>query len=265
MKDYYSTLGVAKNSTPDQIKQAYRRLASLHHPDKGGDTAQFQEIQEAYAVLSDADKRQQYDNPQPQFSFGGGGGGPAFDFDTIFNIFGADLRGQRRQSPRLNLWISLADVITGGPRTISLQTGNATSDVVINIPVGIHDNDNIRYPGLAPGGGDLIVNYRIKPDPKWQCNGTNVITEVVIDIWDLILGKDLTIIDILGKELSVRVPAETQPGSILRARGRGLPARSLTGDHPAGTAGDLMIRLTARINGPVDSEIIAAIRKFKEK
>ena len=264
MKNYYSTLGVDKNSTPDQIKQAYRRLASQHHPDKGGNTAQFQEIQEAYAILSDVDKRQQYDNPQPQHNAGFGGAN--FDFDTIFNIFGADLRNQRRQSPRLSFWITLADVMTGGSRTVSLQTGNATSiDVVINIPVGVHDNDNIRYPGLVPGGGDLIVTYRIKPDANWQCNGTDIITQVTIDVWDLILGKDLSIVDVLGKELSVRVPAETQPGSVLRARGRGLPARSLTGDRPGAPAGDLMIRLNARITSPVDPDIVEAIRKFREK
>ena len=264
MKNYYHILGVTPQATADEIKRAYRKLASQHHPDKGGDTAQFQEIQEAYSILSDESKRQQYDNPKPQFN-AGFGGSPQFDFDTIFNIFGADLRNQRRQSPRLTLWISLADVITGGPRTISLQTGNTTTDVVINIPVGIHDNDNIRYPGLAPGGNDLIINYRIKPDSNWQCNGTNIITEVMIDIWDLVLGTELTIVDILGKELRVQVPTETQPGSILRARGRGLPARSLTGDWPNTSPGDLMIKLNARIKGPVDSNIIEAIRKSREK
>ena len=68
MKNYYQILGVSPQATPEEIKHAYRRLASQHHPDKGGDTARFQEIQEAYAVLSDAAKRQQYDNPMSQFS-----------------------------------------------------------------------------------------------------------------------------------------------------------------------------------------------------
>jgi DnaJ-class molecular chaperone len=64
--DHYNTLGVAKNASPDEIKKAYRKLASQHHPDKGGDKAKFQEIQVAYDTLSDTNKRQQYDNPAPQ-------------------------------------------------------------------------------------------------------------------------------------------------------------------------------------------------------
>ncbi len=261
MKNYYSTLGVAREATPDQIKQAYRRLASQHHPDKGGDTARFQEIQEAYAVLSDPGKRQQYDNPMPQFSQGGS----PFDFDAIFNIFGADLRGQRRPAPRLSIWISLADVVTGGPRTMSIQTDAGVTQIEIDIPTGVRDNDNIRYPGLGPGGQDLIVNFRIKSDHKWQHDGTNIITEVNVDIWDLVLGSELTIIDLLGKELVIRIPPETQPQAILRARGRGLPARKLNGDWPNAPTGDLLIKLNAKIKSPVDPAILDAIRKSREQ
>jgi curved DNA-binding protein len=259
VKNYYSTLGVDRTSTPDQIKQAYRKLASQHHPDKGGDTARFQEIQEAYAVLSDAAKRQQYDNPMPQFSQSN----TPFDFDAIFNIFGADLRGQRRPSPRLSIWIALADVVTGGPRTMSIQTDAGINQIEIDIPQGIRDNDNIRYPELGPGGQDLIVNFRIRPDAKWQHDGTNIITEVIVDIWDLVLGSELTITDILNKELIVRIPPETQPQAILRARGRGLPARKLNGDRTGTAPGDLLIKLNAKIKSPIDPSIIDAIRKSR--
>ena len=83
MSDHYATLGVARTATPDEIKRAFRKLASQHHPDKGGDTARFQQIQAAYDVLGDAAKRQQYDNPQP---FGGqnpfGQHGFNFDFSS---------------------------------------------------------------------------------------------------------------------------------------------------------------------------------------
>ena len=88
--NYYQTLGVSKTASADEIKRAYRKLASQHHPDRGGDTARFQEIQSAYDTLSDPEKRQQYDNPQPQhqhfeFNFGAGG------MDEIFSNF---FRGQ---------------------------------------------------------------------------------------------------------------------------------------------------------------------------
>ena len=97
MSDHYSTLGVAKTATQDEIKKAYRKLASQHHPDKGGDTKKFQDIQTAYETLGDEQKRSQYDSPQPQgvhFEFGGPGG---FDLGSIFNMFGA--RGFQNHPP----------------------------------------------------------------------------------------------------------------------------------------------------------------------
>ena len=261
MKDYYNILGVNRTASADDIKRAYRKLASQHHPDKGGDTAKFQEIQEAYATLSDDGKRQQYDNPGAGFNFGGHGS--QFNFEEIFNIFGADLRGQRRSSPRMNLWITLVDVMTGGPRNLALQMNNSVTNIEVNIPRGIKDGDTVRYPGLAPGGQDLIINYRIKPDPNWRHDGLNIITETVVDIWDLVVGAELTVMDILGNQLSISIPPGTQPESLLRARGRGLPARNMPGDRANVQPGDLLIRLHARINGPVHPDIIAAIQKTR--
>jgi DnaJ-class molecular chaperone len=262
VKDYYKTLGVDRTATPDQIKQAYRRLASLHHPDKGGDTAQFQEIQEAYATLSDDAKRSVYDRGgnanNTQFH-----SGPGFDFDAIFNIFGADLRGQRRSTPRMELWISLEDVALGGARTLSMQADSTVTNIEINIPPGIQNSDTVRYPGLAPGGQDLIIVYRIKPHAMWQTDGINIVTERVVDIWDLVLGTSITIRDLLGKELLLTVPPETQPGSLLRARGLGLPARQLPGDRMQNHKGDLLVRIKGKISTPVDQNIIEAIRKSR--
>lgn len=258
MKDYYQTLGVLKTATAAEIKQAYRSLAMRHHPDRGGDVAQFQEIQEAYAVLSDEEKRAQYDNPRPSFS------GADFDFDTIFNMFGADLRQSRRATPRVALWISMADALTGGNRTVAIQLGAGVSNIEIAIPPGIEDNDTLRYPKLAPGGQDLIINYRIRPEPGWQREGIHLLTERVIDIWDLILGTQLTIYDLLNNELILTVPPQTQPGTVLRARGRGFPQRTLPG-QAARSTGDLMVRLQARIIKPVDAELLSAIRDFKSK
>ena len=102
MKDYYSTLGVARTATDDEIKRAYRKLASQHHPDKGGDKAQFQAVQEAYSVLSDAQRRQEYDNPRSQAHFAAG---PGFNFDDIFGMFGVNMRQHQARSPRLNIWM----------------------------------------------------------------------------------------------------------------------------------------------------------------
>jgi DnaJ-class molecular chaperone len=258
VKDYYKTLGVDRTADSAQIKQAYRSLAMRHHPDRGGDVAQFQEIQEAYAVLSDEVKRAQYDNPRPAF------GGAEFDFDTIFNMFGADLRQARRPTPRVSLWISMADALTGGNRTVAIQMGAGVSNIEIAIPPGIEDNDTLRYPKLAPGGQDLIINYRIRPESGWQREGIHLLTERVVDIWDLILGTQLIIHDLLNNELILTVPAQTQPGTVLRARGRGFPERTQPGQSARST-GDLLIRLQARIIKPVDEELLSAIRHFKSK
>lgn len=258
MNDYYNILGVDRTASTDDIKKAYRKLASLHHPDKGGDTLKFQEIQAAYAVLSDPHKRQQYDNPQPQFTGGPNGfyGGPGgFDFESIFNMFGRDARSQqRRPNLKVAIWIGLADVITGGLRTVNLTLDNLSSNIEINIPAGINDNDNIRYQGIA-NGQDLIVNYRIKPDPVWQRDGANIIADRIIDIWDLVLGCEISVKDPTGRSLTLTVPPSTQPGSMLRARGQGIPGRM--------GPGDLLVRLQARFLTPIPAELVDTIRKVK--
>ena len=127
MTDPYQTLNVSREASPEEIKKAYRKLAGQHHPDKkGGDKLKFQEIQKAYEVLSDDQKRAQYDNPAMQgFSFEFNGPGAAgFDLNSIFNMFGAQVHqqqgfggGRRQQHTRMSLWITLQDVARGGRRT----------------------------------------------------------------------------------------------------------------------------------------------------
>jgi DnaJ-class molecular chaperone len=262
MTDYYAALGVPKTATADDIKRAFRKLASQHHPDKGGDTQKFQAIQQAYATLGDEQKRAEYDNPRPQFSgFQGHPGG--ININDIFGqMFGQGFGQQQHQHPRrshvrMTLWISLLDVATGGKRTVSLGTQAGVSAVEIEIPLGINDGDNVQYEGIGPGGSDLVVQFKITPDRKWQRDGLNLLQEVRIDIWDLILGGDLTIDTLTGKTLSTRVPARTQPGTVLRLKSQGLRDR-------AGQTGDIMIRVQAQIPENIAAEIIDAIQKHQE-
>jgi curved DNA-binding protein len=246
MSDHYATLGVARTATPDEIKRAFRRLASQHHPDKGGDTKKFQEIQAAYDTLGDSAKRQQYDNPAPQFA-----GGAPFDFDNIFNMFGARFQhpGQaQQQQVRMSLWITLADVAQGGRRTVSL--GNMT--VEIEIPLGIKDGDNVQYANLGPGGTNLVVNFRIHPHPRWERQGLNLTQNETVLVWDLILGGEIPVRDIQGTTLNMTIPAGTQPGTMLRLKGRGLRNRQ-------GEAGDLFVRLQARLPDTIPQELLSQI------
>ena len=261
MTDYYAALGVPKTATSDEIKRAFRKLASQHHPDKGGDTQKFQAIQQAYATLSDEQKRAEYDNPRPQFSgFHGHPGGVNIN-DIFGQMFGQQFAQQhqhpRRSHVRMTLWISLLDVATGGKRTVSLGTQSGVSAVEIEIPLGIMDGDNVQYEGIGPGGSDLVVQFKVTPDRKWQRDGLNLAQEVRIDIWNLILGGDLTIDTLTGKTLSTRVPARTQPGTVLRLKSQGLRDR-------AGQIGDIMIRLQSQIPKNIPPEIIDSNQKHQE-
>lgn len=268
MTDHYSTLGVTKSATADEIKRAYRRLASQHHPDKGGNKEQFQQIQQAYDVLGDDQKRAQYDNPNPfsnmnnngfpggfHFNFGPGG----FNFSDMFEMFGQ--RGgpnqeYQRRMTRMSLWIRLYDVATGGRRPVSVATPQGTATIEIDIPLGVQDGDTVKYSGLAPGGGDLAIQFRIHPDSHWSRDGLDLITEQNILIWDLILGTDLEITDITGKKLSVKVLPQTQPRSILRLRGHGLRTQQ-------GQAGDLLVKVSTDMPNTIHPELIEAIKKYR--
>lgn len=253
--NYYDTLGVLKTSTPEEIKKAYRKLAAQYHPDKeGGDTEKFQEIQKAYETLSDPQKRAAYDNPQPQFqNFHPGAG---FDFDSIFNMFGTQFQQQhrpRKQQLRVTLWITLADVAQGGKRTVSIGTGHGVSAVEIEIPLGINDGDTVQYPNLAPGSGDLIITYKVHPNPVWTRIGNDLTCEHSVSIWDCIIGGKTNIRDVLGHQYTLNIPSRTQPGSVLRLRGKGLTNK--------GNAGDLLVKIQARIPDQIDPELISLIEK----
>lgn len=264
MTDYYATLGVARTASADEIKRAFRKLASQHHPDKGGDTQKFQAIQEAYATLGDEQKRAEYDNPRPQFSgFHGQPGG--VNINEIFGqMFGGAFQhthfGQgfaqqhpRRSHVRMTLWITLLDVATGGKRTVSMGTQSGVSAVEIDIPLGINDGDNVQYEGIGPGGADLVVQFRISPDRTWHRDGLDLTMEARVSIWDLILGGNLSVTTLSGKELAITIPERCQPGTSLRLRGQGLPSRS-------GQTGDLFVRVQASIPKTIAPEILGAIR-----
>lgn len=266
MSDYYSTLGVDRGASADEIKRAYRRMASQHHPDKGGDKNKFQAIEEAYRTLSDDQKRAAYDNPNPfggpqgsgfpggfHFNFNAGPGG--FPFGDVFGMFNQHAQQQRRMT-RMSLWVSLRDIATGGRRPVSIATPQGTGVVEIDIPLGINDGDTIRYPNIAPGGGDLAVQFRIHPDPAWERNGLDLCTDCAVSVWDLILGTDLQIQNIQGQNLTLVVPPRTHPRTQLRLRGHGLK-------NAAGQVGDLLVRIAANIPDHIHPDLIEAIKKHR--
>jgi curved DNA-binding protein len=265
MHNPYQTLGVNRDASPDEIKRAYRKLASKHHPDKGGNKTQFQEIQAAYDTLTDPQKRQAYDNPNP---FGGPGGfnfrqqGGHFDFESIFNAFGTQFHHQnqqpRTQHARMTLWITLEDVAQAGRKTVSVGTTQGNFTVEIEILPGLEDGATVQYPGIGPNGMDLVVTFRIHNHPRWERSGPNLTTEKSVDIWDLIVGAEIEVGDIMNNTLSLTVPPRTQPGTTFRLKGRGLKQKT-------GPAGDLFIRIQARIPNHIPESIITAINEIKNQ
>lgn len=250
MTDHYATLGVAKTATPDEIKRAYRKLASQHHPDKGGDTAQFQRVEEAYRVLSDPAQRQRYDNPQPQF--GGFGFQQGQNIHDIFSqMFGQQ---PRRGHIRMTIGVDLVDVINGSTRTVQLGTAQGTNTVEIAIPRGIDDGDTVQYGGIGPGGSDLMVQFRVNPMPNWRREGINLHTEVQVSIWQLITGGEIIMTTLMGNELTITVPPMTQPNTVMRLRAHGI-------QHRSGQQGDIMVRIVAQIPQTIPTEVMAAIQQ----
>jgi DnaJ-class molecular chaperone len=259
MPDHYAALGVARNATQDDIKRAFRKLASQHHPDKGGDTKKFQEIQAAYDTLGDETKRQAYDHPAPQFA--GMPGGAQFNMNDIFSqMFGGHpgfaAQHPRRNHMRMSLWITLRDVATGGHRQVAVGSMQGQSTIEIDIPPGINDGDMVQYQGLAPGGQDLVIEFRVHPNPAFRRDELNLTMDHRVDVWDLIQGGDTVVTNLDNSQLVVSIPPLTDNGTTLRLRGRGLRDRK-------GNKGDLFVKLHALLPRSISPELLEAIQKHR--
>ena len=258
MNNPYSTLGVAKNATSDTIKRAYKEKAKAHHPDRGGNADQFAEISNAYDILKDPQKRAYYDqtgstSSQQQFTHHQQG------FSGFQDIFSQMFRqqAQRQAEARINISISLKDSLQGGKRVIGIQTPQGNSSVEIDIPRGIVHGESVRYPKTAPGGLDLIVNYRIQGDRNWQRNGLDMHTERDVDFWTLIIGGDITVVDVLGKKYDVRIPPRTNPGVTIRLGSAGV---FRDGHNP----GDIFVKIKAGMPTNIPEEVINTIKKYQQ-
>lgn len=262
--DYYQTLGVAKNATPDEIKKAYRKLASQHHPDKGGDTAMFQKIEEAYRTLSDPQKRQEYDNPQPQFSgFPGGfhfttdGGG----FEDFFShIFNQAQRQHRPQNPSYKtvLFFTLEDSYFGNEQTVTLNTHTGQHTVKLKVPKGIEDGSNIRYDNIIPNSS-LIVEYRMRKHPKFERRQHHLYCELEVSVLELIVGATKEFTAISGKTFEISIKPKTNPTGILKIPGQGMPY------HNGNLYGDQIILLKPIMPDTIDEAITNSITQSLNK
>ena len=262
-QDYYKTLGVERTADATAIKKAYRKLAQKYHPDKNpGDKQaeeQFKKITEAYAVLSDTEKRRQYDQFgaagfEQRFSqedifrnvnmgdiFGNGFGGE----DLFSQLFGGGARGPRRPRPSrpskgqdytMQISIPFQIAIKGGERRIDYRNDGRVEQIKVKIPAGIEAGSKLRVSGkgganpMGGAPGDLFLNIAIDPDPIFSREGRDILVKVAIPFSGACLG---TTVDVptLDDPKRIKVPAGIQPGQKIRLRGYGVAA---TASQPAG-------------------------------
>jgi curved DNA-binding protein len=276
--DYYETLGLKRGASEADIKKAYRSMAMKHHPDRGGDEKKFKEISAAYEILSDPQKKQMYDmgvdprNHQPnqgfynqgpfEFHFG------ANNFEDVFNNFGFGF-GQRpmrrNKSININVDLTLEDVLNGRSISAEIAVPGARKKMInIDIPPGIDHGQQIRYERMGDDSistlppGDLIVNIRIIPHHKFYRDGDSLMIEKTISVWDALLGHDLSIDTIDGKQLSIVIPAGVQPDTVMSCRGEGLP------NMRTKQRGNLLIKIKIEIPRKLSSAQIELIKTTKE-
>ena len=274
-RDYYEILGVSKTASDAELKAAYRKQALAWHPDrhqsdKKTAEAKFKEINEAYEVLSDAQKKAAYDQyghaafaqgfggqGQPgQGPFGGGGtyrqgpftysystsGGQGFDFSDFgfsdpFEIFeqffggGASPFGGRRQV-RKQVYSLQIDFMEA-VHGVSKEVDIDGKRKTIKIPAGVDEGMRIRFDEF-----DVVVGVR--PSDKFKRDGNDVYVDMELSCSDAALG---TVIEVptIGETVKLRVKPGVQPGTLMRLRGQGIP------DVRGGGRGDEYVRLVVTV------------------
>ena len=284
-KDYYEILGVKKTAPDEELKKAYRNLAKKYHPDKNKGNkeaeARFKEISEAYAVLSDKEKRDQYDrlgreafgpggaNPFAGFDFSefmGGAGGRGrkggartrtVDFTDIFgDLFGGGGGGGARggfggfenaQPPvmQAELTIEFRDAILGTTMALTLNG----DQLRVKIPEGIGNGQKIRVP--RKGNATIEITVRVKPHPLFERRGDDIHIELPLTVGEAIRGAEIDVPTIHGN-VRMRIPAGTQAGRTMRLTGKGVKKKN-------GTIGDQYNRIVVVVPGDAPSDALDAL------
>ena len=314
-KDYYAILGVDKNASEKDIKRAYRKLATKYHPDKnqGNKEAEekFKEINEAYQVLSDPEKRQKYDTlganweayekggfdwsqyagqrgggggrtfyfeGDPSQFFGGGETGGFSDFfemffgrgsrqtEDVFSQFrqagsgaGRRVRPMKGRDLQAELEITLLEAYQGSKRTFELNG----KKLRMTIKPGAYDGQKLKIKGQgmpgAHGGpaGDLYITLRVLPDPRFIREGDNLIYQAKVDLYTAVLGGQLEVPSLSGT-VRINIPKGTQPGKLLRLKGKGMPLYGKPNQF-----GDLLVKVDVVIPSNLSQEETELFEKLR--
>lgn len=273
--NYYEILGVAETATQDDIKQAYRKLAMKNHPDRGGDTTEFQRIAQAYEVLGDPNKRAEYDNRSngPQFSFNGMNPnemnfGPFGDLGDIFRFtfgqgFNPRQHVRRNRDLTIRIAVSLKQSYTGTQieAKFNLPSGKPQT-VVVDIPAGIATGQIVRFDQLGDDSvpnvprGNLNVQVIVQDDHEYERIDNDLCTNITINPLEAMLGcaKPVRCFD---TELSpLKLNPGVQPGAEFRTSGRGFR------DLRTGIPGDFIIKVKVEIPAVTDTAIANKLKEL---
>jgi len=293
--DHYSTLGVDRSASPDDIKTAFKKLAMKHHPDRGGDAGKFQELNEAYSVLSDPEKRMIYDhggnrqhhfntqtgNPfgqgfsftvntngfQQNFHQGPFSGDP--HFDEMLKNFGFGFAQPPRRNRDLNMkcQISLKDAYQGKNLKIDYRLPNGEDKSInIDIPPGIDNGQAIKVNGAGDHSnkqlppGDLTISIEISPVNKFSREDLNLVTESEISIFEAMTGCRKTVKNIDDTDVEVVVHPGTRHGQKYSCRGLGFPNLKFNN-----VKGDLIVAINIKTPIVTDPILVAAVNDLANK
>lgn len=281
-KNYYSILGVEKGASQDEIKKAFRKLAHKYHPDKkDGDEKKFKEVNEAYSVLSNDKKRQEYDAYGRTFDGGGqgysrqgfdfsgfsGGQGAEFDLNDIFEGFfggGFAQRVRRGRDISIDTELTFEESVFGVERTILVNkhTDKKPEEIQIKIPAGISDGQMVRLTGKGeniPDGvsGDLYVKIHVNKHSVFRKEGYNLVMDLSIKLTDALLGATYPVRTLDG-EIEVKIPTSIKFGDILRVRNKGVPLGN-------GRRGDLLIKVSIDLPKKLSRKTKKIVEELKEQ
>ena len=242
-RDYYAVLGVSRDASDVEIKRAFRELARRHHPDVGpADNGEaFREINEAYAVLSDAEARARYDRWGHQDDPGGLSAVVEAAQDLLNEVFRRRRGKARGRDLRYTLELTFEEAAFGCSKAIQIPTAEGPArDFTVVVPAGTKDGGTKTFksegePGKGgAGAGDLHVHLRVADHPVFRRDGLDVRSEHTIGFPQAALGAVLEVTTLDGP-IKMRIPEGTQPGQVFRIRGRGIPQASgktsPRGDH----------------------------------
>lgn len=264
-KDFYQILGVPRNASDKEIKNAYRRLARKHHPDVNpGDKSaeeKFKEVQQAYDVLSDPEKRQKYDQFGEQwervaqgapgaggFTWGQAPDGFDFSFETdggFGNLFellfgdasvGGRARTRARRDVRYDIEVTLEEAFSGATKRFTADGKR----LEVKIPPGVDEGSVIRLAGQGETGrdgqrGDMLLNVRLRPHAVFERRGADLYRELSIPYTIAALGGEVQVPTLAGR-VTMRIPPGTQSGQSFRLAGQGMPKINSSGK------GDLYVK-----------------------